>query len=64
MNKELKLNNPHKTYVPCPHLDCDELVEIVNENTSNMVKCHFNHRFCTYCQSEFEHNLNNCQNVT
>ena len=45
---QIKLRNPEKTYINCPFVDCDELVDITNIQENNII-CGIGHVFCKEC---------------
>ncbi len=45
---QIKIRNPEKTYINCPFVDCDELVDVTNINEGNVI-CGIGHVFCREC---------------
>ena len=47
-NIQIKIRNPEKTYINCPFVDCDELVDVTNIPEGNLI-CGVGHVFCREC---------------
>ena len=47
-NIQIKIRNPEKTYINCPFVDCDELVDVTNIPEGNLI-CGVGHVFCKEC---------------
>ncbi len=64
-NRERKINNPDHEFTYCIAPDCDEIIDITYliKNKENMAECNSNHRFCYNCRLEYEHKINECENV-
>ena len=45
---QIKIRNPQKTYINCPFVDCDELVDVTNIFEGNVI-CGVGHVFCREC---------------
>lgn len=59
-NEQIKLNNPDKHYVHCPHVDCDEIVDC-DEAETEFVTCSKGHLFCYKCHKEGKHKPGECE---
>ena len=46
---QIKMKNPEKTYINCPFIDCDELVDITDIKKENVI-CGMGHVFCNECR--------------
>ena len=46
---QIKMKNPEKTFINCPFIDCDELVEITDIQKGNVI-CGMGHVFCNDCR--------------
>ena len=45
---QIKKQNTDKTYINCPFIDCEELVDVTNIPEGNVI-CDMGHRFCRSC---------------
>ena len=55
---QIKIRNPEKTYINCPFVDCDELVDVTNVHEGNVI-CGIGHVFCRECLKIGGHSKNN-----
>ena len=46
---QIKTKNPEKTYINCPFIDCDELVDVTLIQKGNVI-CGMGHVFCKECR--------------
>jgi hypothetical protein len=67
---QMKLNNPDKNYVNCPHPDCEEILDVdvdgdAAQNEEEMLmECGYGHKFCARCKTEGWHKKKDCKNVS
>jgi len=55
---QIKIRNPEKTYINCPFVDCDELVDVTKIPEGNVI-CGVGHVFCKDCLKIGGHSKNN-----
>jgi hypothetical protein len=60
--EQIILSNPNKNYLYCPIPNCEEMVEIVNEEIT-FFECSAGHKFCGRCKTAGYHKKGKCNDV-
>jgi hypothetical protein len=62
--QQIRLNLEDAYMVPCPWIDCIEVVEADPSNKETMITCDQGHKFCSKCKTTGWHKVGKCLEVS